>query len=128
MLSWPDSPAFVSHFCLNVRDQRGNQAEYLQGVGDGDDPNCFTASDESHTEAVLEGVMVALTDATDSTTWILHGASGGCVTAVSLARQLLAGGHSVLGVLADSGVPGSGLALPSQVPLSIWAYAYDKYW
>ena len=44
-------------------------------------------------------------------TWILCGLSGGCVTAVTVAAALCRTPGKVIGVVADSGVPGSGEAL-----------------
>ena len=48
--------------------------------------------------------------------------------AVTLARWLLLENHTVLGVIADCGVPGTGPALPEEVACSVFKYRHDKYW
>ena len=59
---------------------------------------------------------------------MLHGASGGCVVAVTLARWLLLEKHTVVGIIADCGVPGTGPALPEEVACSVFKYNHDVYW
>ena len=127
---WDQSPAYRAHACINVKEKSLNQAKYVQGVLDTPNthPDHLAGSDTEHTAHLLDGVVAQLTKHIPCRTWILHGASGGCVTAVSLARALLASGHRILGILADCGVPGSGEALPHSVPISIFRCSWDKYW
>ena len=62
--------------------------------------------------AFLRHVPVSLKgEAPRHCTWILCGLSGGCVTAVTVAAALCRTPGKVIGVVADSGVPGSGEAL-----------------
>ena len=125
---WDESPAACADFVLNVRSDDVNQALYVWQPGDRDEPRDHSGSDPHHTSAVLDGVVEALLVATQARRWILYGASGGCVSAVEIARRLLAMGRCILGVLADSGVPGTGTPLPSTVPVPVWTYAWDSYW
>lgn len=125
---WPDSCAWHAHVIINVKESHLEHALYLRG--DRDDEHThkddFTGSDVAHTEEVVRGVFQALVRHIRSTKWVVHGASGGCVTAVTLARQLIAQHHSVLAMVADCGIPGSGGSIPS--PVSVFRSRRDRYW
>ena len=88
----------------------------------------MTGSDICYTQQVLDGVVPALLQVVQGNCWVIHGASSGRVTAVSLARSLLNLDHKVLAMVSDSGVPGSGEPLPPHVPCSIFRSALDSYW
>ena len=125
---WDGSLAVYGDFVLSVRTEADKHARYVQMAGDSDDPRDFTGSEPPHTAAAVAGGVESLVPLTKARTWILHGASGGCVTAVEIARKLLARGHRILGLLADSGVPGSGEPLPATVPVAVWTCAWDTNW
>ena len=116
--------------CITVRDKTLDQTKYEESAFDhsGAHPEDRTGSDESYTQTVLSGVLPKLQQAVASKRWVLHGASGGCVVAVTLARWLLLENHTVLGVIADCGVPGTGPALPEEVACSVFKYKDDGYW
>ena len=127
---WAETPAEHADVCISVRTSDLEQAVYVQGTLDGphthhDD---LTGSDVCHTDLVLDGVLPALLQVAQETRWVIHGASGGCVTAVSLARLLYGLGHEVLGVVADCGVPGAGDPLPQSIPCSIFRSTFDRFW
>ena len=96
--------------CITVKTKNQDQAQYTRGVLDGPHTrhNDMTGSDICYTQQVLDGVVPALLQVVQGNCWAIHGASGGCVTAVSLARSLLNLDHQVLAMVVDSGVPGSG--------------------
>ena len=106
------------------------QFNYVRGVLD--EPHThhdgLTGSDACYIERVLDGLAPALLQVVQGTRWVIHGASGGCATAVSLARLLVDGDHKVFGVVADCGVPGSGDPLLRNVPCSICRFTLDRYW
>ena len=127
---WPESCAPYADICINVRDKSLAQTKYLESEFDtnGAHPKDHTGSDESYTLEVLRGVFPVLLRAVGSKRWVLHGASGGCVVAVTLARWLLLEKHTVVGVIADCGVPGTGPPLPEDVPCSVFKYTHDGWW
>ena len=61
-----------------------------------------------------------------TTRWVVHGASGGCVTVVALIRELQARKHTTLAFISDCGIPGSGEPIP--VPISVFRSRKDPYW
>lgn len=127
---WAETPVEHADLCISVRTGDLEQAVYVQGVLDGphthhDD---FSGSDLCNIARVLDGVVPALLQVAQETRWVIHGASGGCVTAVSLARLLYDLGHEVFGVVADCGVPGAGIPLPQSIPCSILRSTLDRYW
>ena len=126
--AWDESPAVYATFVLSVKTTADEQASYIQMLGDSDDPHDFTGSDPGHTDVAVSGVVESLMASTQARSWIIHCASGGCVSAVEIARMLLVQGHDILALLADSGVPGSGKPLPANVPVSVWSYQWDSYW
>lgn len=128
--NWPESCTPYADICINVRDTTLAQTKYSESKFDpnGAHPNDHTGSDESYTLEVLSGVLPVLLRAVGSKRWVLHGASGGCVVAVTLARWLLLEKHTVVGVIADCGVPGTGPALPEEVACSVFKYNHDVYW
>jgi hypothetical protein len=127
---WPESCAPYANICITVRDKTLDQTKYNQSEFEpsGAHPSDHTGSDESYTHEVLSGVLPVLLQAVGSKRWVLHGASGGCVVAVTLARWLLLANHEVVGVIADCGVPGTGPALPKEVACSVFKYNHDRYW
>ena len=126
---WPESCTPYADICITVRDKTLDQTKYAESVFDpsGAHPEDRTGSDETYTQTVLSGVLPKLQQAVASKRWVLHGASGGCVVAVTLARWLLLENHTVLGVIADCGVPGTGPALPEEVACSVFKHKDDGY-
>ena len=100
---WPDSCARHCHFTVNVKHCSLNHAEYIRGAHDEVDTvdNDLTGHDEMHTRTVVDGVVDALVSGTDARKWVVHGASGGCVTAMYITRDLFARDHNVLSFVAD---------------------------
>ena len=121
---WYESPAWGADFVICVRSQDFNQAEYVRGWGDGESWRDWTESDSKHTHLVMDGVVECLKDEVPlRCTWILCGLSGGCVTAVTVAAALCRTPDKVIGIVVDSGVPGSGKALQLRhVPVSVHRY------
>jgi hypothetical protein len=109
---WYESPAWGADFVICVRSAELNQAEYLMGLGDGASWMDWTESDAQHSQLVMDGVVESLKDEDPlHRTWILCGLSGGCVTAVTVGAALCGPADEVIGIVVDSGVPGSGEAL-----------------
>ncbi len=133
VLKWRQSPAYAADFVLCVKTKSDVQAVYCKA--DSDEPNStsrdWTGHEREHTAFVLEGVADKILDHfEEKLPWVLHGASGGCVTAVVLARDLAENATTpVLSVIADAGVPGDGCALPQNVPVSVFAFrSKEEYW
>ena len=118
---WYESPAWEADFVICVRSRKLNQAEYFRGVGDGASDMDWTESIAEHTQLVMDGVVDSLKDeAPFHCAWILCGLSGGCVTAVTVAAALCRTLDKVIGIVVDSGVPGSGEAVQLRhVPVSV---------
>ena len=88
----------------------------------------YYGSDTEYTLLVTDEVLTCMLRMANSDLWVLHCASGGCATAVTLARGLLHHHQHVLGIIADSGVPGSGPALPRHIPASVFRALHDNWW
>ena len=125
---WPESCVQYCHFAINVKHRKFMQAKYIFGHQDAVSPPEaeLTSTDEAHTACVLDGVCDSLLGQATFCSWLVHGASGGAVTACSLIRQLLANERVVIGLLVDCGVPGSGP--PFSVPVSVFRSRRDPYW
>ena len=121
---WYESPAWGADFVICVRSGDLNQAEYVRGSGDGASWRDWTESDAEHTQLVMDGVVERLKEeAPFHCTWICCGLSGGCVTAVTVAAALCRAQDKVIGIVADSGVPGSVQALQLRhVPVSLYRH------
>ena len=121
---WYESPAWGADFVICVRSRNFNQAEYVRGSSDGESCSDWTESNSKHTQLVMDGVVECLKgEAPCHCKWIICGLSGGCVTAVTVAAALCTTPDKVIGIVADSGVPGSGEALQlRQVPVSVYRY------
>lgn len=124
VIDWHESPAWGADFVICVRSRDLNQAEYVWGLGDGPLWRDWTESDAFYTQLVMHGVVESLKDeAPLQCTWILCGLSGGCVTAVTVAAALCKTEDKVIGLVVDSGVPGSGEAEQLRhVPVSVHRY------
>ncbi len=133
VLKWRQSPAYAANFVLCVKTAKDVQAVYRKAESDDPDASSrdWTGHEKEHTALVLQGVSEKIQEhAEEKLPWVLHGASGGCVTAVVLARDLAENGTApVLSVIADAGVPGDGLALPQSVPVCVFAFRSKReYW
>ena len=122
--NWYESPAWGADFIICVRSTELNQAEYVMAPGDGMSDRDWTDSDVLHTQRVMGGVVETLKgEAADRCSWVLCGLSGGCVTAVAVARELSNVEDKVIGIVVDSGVPGSGQAWElRRVPVAVYRY------
>ena len=116
--------------CITLCNWWTDQTEYVRG--DMDDmstkPADYSCSDTAYTQLVTDGMLTCMLQMAHSDLWVFHCASGGCVTAVTLARGLLQHHQHVLGIIADSGVPGSDPALPRRVPVYVFRALHDSWW
>ena len=131
VLRWWDSPAWAANFVICVKSSDICQAMYCRGPDDSEqvDFRDMSANDPGHTELVVQGLASTLLSLGSSLPWLIHGSSGGCTTAVALTHKLLELDQNVLAVVADSGVPGVSPALPSSVPVAIFAFRNkSEYW
>ena len=124
---WFESPGWASDYCVCVKSRMLNQAEFVQAPCDGSNWRDWSGHHEDHTFSVMDGLFDALQRDADSEHWIVAGLSGGCVTAVRFAEQLLAAGRIVMAVVVDSGVPGTGQSLLGDVPVSLHRYSKPQY-
>ena len=125
---WSESCARHCFFAINVKHRHLDQAKYSLGANDvvGTKDDDLTGSDQSYTFRVLHGVCDCLVGKVTATSWLIHGASGGAVTACALVRQLLSNECTVVGLLVDCGVPGNGEAFA--VPVAVFRSKQDPYW
>ena len=128
-LEKPSDPGFAADRMICLRHWDFVQAEYVKAPHDPQDDHDgrhFTNSNEKHTELVMQGLAEAVVEADLATDWLVVVFSGGCVTAVALTRQLLFAGHSIRGLVMDSGVPGSQPALPPAILISLFHYTGER--
>ena len=126
--SWYESPGWASGYCVCVKSRTLNQAEFIQAPGDGASSRDWSGHDEDHTSLVMDGLLGAVQRSVDSEHWVVAGLSGGCVTAVRFAEQLLEAGRIVMAVVVDSGVPGTGQSLLGDVPVSLHRHSKPQDW
>ena len=130
MQSWRDSPGWAANAVLCVKDRTMDQATYRLAASDHSDSGCrdWTDSDTEYSSSVSDGVVQHLLHSCPSRYWVLAGLSGGCVTTAVLSRQMQSLGLVVLGLVADSGVPGSGV-VDDSLPVAVYRFADPcEYW
>lgn len=130
MVSWRDSPGWAADAVLCVKDRAMDQATYRLASSDHADAGDrdWTDSDTEYSELVTDGVLQHLLLSCPSRYWVLAGLSGGCVTAAVLSRQLQSSELVVLGLVADSGVPGSGV-VDDCLPVAVYRFSDPcEYW
>ena len=127
---WYDSPGWGAHAILCVKDCSLEQAYYIRAASDAVSSTYkdWTDSSNDYTDLALDGVLGQLKVSLPSRHWVLAGQSGGCVTAASLARHLQNDAHTVVGLVADSGVPGTWVAL-DDLPVAVYRFkSSEEFW
>ena len=127
---WYDSPGWGAHAILCVKDCSLEQAYYIRAASDAVSSTYkdWTDSSNDYTALALDGVLGQLKVSLPSRHWVLAGLSGGCVTAASLARHLQNDAHTVVGLVADSGVPGTWVAL-DDLPVAVYRFkSSEEFW
>ena len=131
-LRYASCPAWIADAFVCVRQTDTEQARYRRAPHDPADDaegHHWTDSDREHTSRVVHGLKAALLADGLPTEWLLVAFSGGCVTAVRLAHELLEADVALRGLVADSGVPGSEPSLPPKLLVTLFRYtAPTEYW
>jgi len=125
-------PAFAADAFVCLTEWELVQADYVKAAHDPEwDPQGRhrTDTNREYTRNLMTGLAEALIEANIATDWLIVGLSAGCVTAVALAHKLLHAGHSIRGLVADSGVPGSEDPLPPELVITLFRYTADfEFW
>ncbi len=91
VLKWRRAPAYAANFVLCVRTSKDVRALYCKAKSDEQNTSSrdWTGHEKEHAASVLQGVSGKIQQhAEEKLPWILHGASGGYIAAVALARDL----------------------------------------
>ena len=92
---WPESPAHAADWVVCVKESSDVHALYERGSADPESSRDWTATQTAHTALAVAGLSRKLRDARGPP-WIIACASGGCATAVALARELLGFGEEAV--------------------------------